>query len=155
MVGASALLAGCATEDSKDEDLRDGTYKVTSVDLGSCSNDTWLKSSTTATDLVVVASGNEFVVKACTDGACSPSSPSTYAWAVDRWRGQDGGAYLVESGCMTTFIDATARVVDGELVIETSRWVNQLASGSCTYDEVLAMTQGPCTGRSRLYATEQ
>jgi hypothetical protein len=82
-------------------------------------------------------------------------SPSSYAWNVDTWRGQDGGAYLVESGCLLTYVDATARIIDGDLVIETTRWASELASGSCTFDEVVAMTEGPCDGRSRLIATDQ
>jgi hypothetical protein len=152
LIGASALLTGCTSDD---DGLREGEYMVTSVDLGNCSNDNWLKSSTTASSLMVVADGDQFVVKACTQGDCAPSSPSSYVWDVDAWRGQDGGAYLVENGCMVTYVNATANVVAGQLVIESTRWVSQLPGGSCTYDEVLAMGDGTCDSRTRLTATER
>ena len=155
LVGASALLGGCATQESDEETLREGTFAVTSVDLGSCATDTWAKSATTTSSLVVEANGDGFVVKACTDGACSPSSPSSYAWSTDTWRGVDGGAYLVDTGCLLVSVDATARLVDSQLVIETTRWSSVLASGSCTYDEVLAMREEACEARTRLTAIEQ
>jgi hypothetical protein len=53
LFGAGALLTGCTTD--ADDGVHEGTYAVTSQDLGNCSNDTWLKSSTTATTLVVAA----------------------------------------------------------------------------------------------------
>jgi hypothetical protein len=154
LVGASALLAGCTAE-SDDDGLRSGTFAVTSIDLGNCSNDTWLKSSTTTSSIIVEGAGDKYVVRTCTDAGCAPSSPSSFAWDVDSWRGEDGGAYLVEDGCLVNYVNATAHLVDGELVIEASRWVSQLAGGSCTYDEVLAMGEGPCDSRTRLVATEQ
>jgi hypothetical protein len=153
LVGASAMLAGC-TADS-DDGLREGTFSLTSLDVGNCATNTWLKSSTTTTSLVIEASGDEFVVNACTGESCAPTSPSRYVWDVDQWHGEDGGAYLVETGCLVNFVDATARLVGGELQIETTRWTSQLAGGSCTYDEVLAMSEGPCDTRTRLVATEQ
>jgi hypothetical protein len=153
LVGASAMLGGCATDS---EDLTEGTYAVSSIDLGNCATNTWLKSSTTTTSIVVEANADTYLVKACTDGvSCSPSSPSSYVWSEDAWRGEDGGAYLQESGCLVTFVDATARVVGDELVIEATRWVNQLAGGSCTYDEVLAMGDGTCDSRTRIVAIKQ
>jgi hypothetical protein len=155
LVGASALLGGCATDESA-SDLHEGTYAVQSIDFASCATNTWLKSSTTTTSLQIEASNEGYVVKACSDGACAATTPGSYAWNVDSWRGQDGGAYLVESGCLLTYVDATASVIGGQLVIETSRWSSQLASGSCVYDEVIAMSEGaPCDTRTKLVAVEQ
>jgi hypothetical protein len=155
LVGAGALSAGCTTDETGDGTLQEGTFAVTSLDLGSCSDDTWLKSRTTASSIVVEASGDTYALKTCAgDGACSPMSPSTFAWNVDvsSWRGEDGGAYLVETGCLLVYVDATARIIDNELVIETNRW-SSVASGSCTYDEVLAMRDGACDDRTRLTAS--
>lgn len=156
LVGAGALV-GCGTDSTTDEGLEPGTYAVQSIDLASCATDSWLKSTTAASSLVVEASGDGYVVQTCTDGgtSCSPTSPSRYALTVGGWNGQDGGAYLVENGCYLVHVDATATLVNGELTIEATRWVGQLSGGSCTYDEVLKMMEGPCDSRTRLVATVQ
>jgi hypothetical protein len=157
-VGASALIAGCTTEEAVDEgDLSEGTYAVTGFDLGSCADSTWKQSTTTTSQLVVEANGDGYTVKTCAQvsGAmsCTPSAPSIYQWSTDAWRGSDGGAYLVESGCSLIYVDAMARMADNQLVIEASRWSATLAGGSCTYDEVMAMRQNACDYRIRLSAT--
>lgn len=151
---AVLAVTGCASQESDEGTLAEGTFAVTSVDLGSCAQDTWVKSQTTAASVLVEANGDAYTLKSCgADGACSPMSPSSFAWSTDAWRGQDGGAYLVEAGCLLVYIDATARIVDNQLVIETSRWSSELASGSCTYDEVIAMRENACDDRMRLMAT--
>jgi hypothetical protein len=158
-LGASAMIAGCATDSTDEDGLAEGTYAVTSYDVGNCTNETWVKSSTPTSAIHVEASGDGFVVKGCTeqDGAmsCTPSSPSSYQWSIDAWRGNEGGAYLVESGCSMIHVDAMARMADGQLVIETSRWSATLAGGTCTYDEVVAMRETNCDYRVRLHATAQ
>jgi hypothetical protein len=154
LMGASALLVGCTSQE--DEALQPGTYAITGVDLGSCATETWTKSSTPATSIVVEANGDAFTLKACTDAGCSPTAPSNYAWDADAWTGADGGAYLQESGCLLMYVAATAGIDrDGALVIESTRWVSSLAGGTCTFDEVLAMASGPCEARTRLTAIEQ
>jgi hypothetical protein len=160
LVGASALLAGCAadepTQNGDENDLREGSFAVTSLDLGSCANDTWVKGATTTPTISVEVQGEEYVVKSCTDGGqCTPMSPARFAWNVDRWEGADGGAYLVESGCLLVALEATLRLDGSDLVIETKSWSAELANGSCTYDEIVAMRAGACATRTRLQATEQ
>ena len=159
LVGASTLLAGCATDEADDTGLREGTYTVTGLELGSCANDTWFTANTTTTSLEIQAHDDAFVVSACTELggslACVASSPSRYAWSIDRWRGEDGGAFLAESGCRLLYIDATARLDGGELVIEAARWTSDVATGACTVDAVTAMREQPCEGRTRLRAVAQ
>jgi hypothetical protein len=155
VVASAGALVGCTSDDS-DSGLREGTFAVSSMDLGSCSDDLWTTSRTTTTSIVIETNGEQFMVKACTEGqSCVPSSPSDFVWTVDQWKGEIGGAYLIEGGCLLNYVNATAQISDGELVIESTRWSSQLASGSCTYAEVLAMSEGPCSGRTRLIATEQ
>src|SRR5215207_6782128 len=88
LLGASAALVGWTSQE--DDALQPGTYAITGVDLSSCATETWTKSSTPATSIVVEASGDAFVLKACTDAGCSPTAPSNYAWDVDAWAGSDG-----------------------------------------------------------------
>jgi hypothetical protein len=159
-LGASTLLAGCTTDEAVDEGgLGEGTYAVTGFDLGSCAEGSWRQSTTTTSALVVEANGDGYTVKTCTQQSgglsCTPSSPSIYQWSTDAWRGSDGGAYLVETGCSLIYVDATARVAGDQLVIEASRWSATLAGGSCTYEEVMAMREGACDYRIRLTAIAQ
>src|SRR5215217_1551080 len=81
LIGASALVMGCTSQD--DGALEPGTYRITGVDLSSCSTDTWTKSSTPATSIIVEANGDSFALKACTDAGCSPTAPSAYAWNAE------------------------------------------------------------------------
>jgi hypothetical protein len=152
-LGASALLVGCATDEPADDGgLREGSYAVTGFDLGSCATDAWVKSSTSTSSLVIEASADGYAMQACTDDGCTPFSPSTYSWNVDGWHGTLGGAYLTETGCLLTYVDATAHMVGDQLMVETTRWSANLAGGSCTYDEVMAMRETPCSNRVRLSA---
>lgn len=156
-----ALSAGCATDPATDDadGLNEGTYAVTGYDLGSCANETWQPSTTTTSALVVETSEHGYAVKSCSEqgGAltCVASSPSRFVWNGEAWRGSDGGAYLTETGCLLVYVDATARLVDGELVVEATRWSSTLAGGSCTYDEVIAMRENPCDERVRLLAAAE
>ena len=154
VLGVVLAASGCASDEADEGTLQEGTFAVTSLDLGSCAQDTWVTSRTATSSVVIEASGDAYALKSCTgDGACAPMAPSSFVWSTDAWRGQDGGAYLVETGCLLVYIDATARIIDNELVIETSRWSSELASGSCTYDEVIAMRESACDDRTRLTAT--
>lgn len=146
VVGAAALLAGCATEEPDTKELRAGTYAVTGLELGSCAEDSWIESGTATESLVIEGTGADVTISACSGGpsdlSCTPTSPARYAWGDSLWRGQDGGAYLVEAGCLLILVDATARIEDGELVIETSRW-SEVSSNACTLDAVTAMRARP------------
>lgn len=150
------LSAGCAT-DPADDGLSEGTYAVTGYDLGSCATEAWQPGTTNTSALVIASSDDGYAVKSCseTDGAltCVASSPSHFVWSGDAWRGTDGGAYLTETGCLLVYVDATAQVIDGKLVVEATRWSSTLAGGSCTYDEVMAMRENPCNERMRLLAS--
>src|SRR5690349_10235710 len=78
-LGASAVLVGCATNEPTDEGgLREGSYAVTGIDLGSCATNAWVKSSATTSSLVIEASAAGYAMQACTDQGCTPFSPSTY-----------------------------------------------------------------------------
>lgn len=158
VVGAAALVAGCASEDADTKELRAGTYAVTGLELGSCAEDSWIESGTSTESLVIEVTGDDVTISGCSAGttglSCTPTSPARYAWSDMLWRGEDGGAYLVESGCLLVHVDATARLEGGELVIETARW-SEVSSNACTLDAVTAMRARPCDGKSRLYAVAQ
>ncbi len=153
------LSVGCAADPvSDDQDaLSEGTYAVTGFDLGTCATDAWQPSTTKTSALVVETSDDGYAVKSCSEQngvlTCAASSPSRFVWSGDAWRGSDGGAYLTETGCLLVYVDATARLVEGKLVLEATRWSSTLAGGSCTYDEVMAMRENPCDERVRLLAS--
>jgi hypothetical protein len=153
-VAAGALAAGCTTEVTT-PDLEAGRYDVMGLELGGCADSAPLvQSSTPMRSIVVDAIGDGFVFSACTDSGCALTSPSQYTWRDDKWVAETGGAYLVDTGCLLLHVSATARIENGELVVETTRWTNELTSGACTIAEVTAMFERPCDVRSRVLAVE-
>ena len=156
LVAAIAVTSGCATESSDDGELRPGTYAITGFDLGSCEGDTWVKSATNMVSLEITFEAGAYVVNMCSDqGVCAPSSPSRYVWAEDRWRGEDGNAYLTDTGCVYQYVDATAHLDGDGLMIAADRWTTAVSGSSCTFDAKFDLTALPCSGRSRLLAVQQ
>ena len=44
---AALAVSGCTSDGSEEGTLQEGTFAVTSLDLGSCAQDSWVKSRTT------------------------------------------------------------------------------------------------------------
>lgn len=143
---AGALLVGCAAEP-------EDTYVVTGLEVGTCTTDTWVSSDAAMQSLVVQTQGEDLVVSACDAGNCEPLPPTHFAWSVDGWSGEDGGAFLDAGGCVLVHVNATARLEGSELVIETSRWTS--IADTCTLDAATALSARPCDSRTRLHAVEQ
>ncbi len=146
IAAASVLAVGCAAEPEE-------TYEVTGFELGSCTADTWVSGDAAMQSLVVETHGEDLVVNACDGGHCSPLSPTRFAWNVDGWSGEDGGAFLDAGGCVLVHVNATARLEGSELVIETSRWTS--IADTCTLDAATALRARPCDSRTRLHAVAQ
>ena len=146
IAAASALLVGCAAEP-------DETYVVTGLEVGSCAADTWTTGDAAMDSVLVREQGTDLIVSACGSLGCEPMSPTRFAWNVDRWSGEEGGAFLDTGGCVLVHVDATARLEGSELVIETSRWTS--IADTCTLDAVEALRARPCDTRTRLHAVAQ